>query len=66
MDLAKSREEQIDALEKHYGRVCVVEDTKETMYEIGKEDITVFAPVRRARLELEMKIERLRKQSPKK
>jgi hypothetical protein len=66
MDLAKSREEQIDALERHWGRVCMVEDYEQTKYEVGKEDITVFAPVRRLRLELELKIERMRNQPPKK
>jgi hypothetical protein len=56
MDLAKSREEQIDALERHWGRLCMVEDIEQTKYEVGKEDISVFAAVRGLRLAAEIKV----------
>jgi uncharacterized protein (TIGR03067 family) len=60
LDLAKSREEQEQALQEHWARLYATEDVQEKKYLVGKEDITGLAPIRFARLDAEMRLEMFR------
>jgi uncharacterized protein (TIGR03067 family) len=67
LDLAKSREEQEAVMEEHLAWMYAVEEIVETKYLVGKEDITVYAPFRYARLDAELRLEMFRlRQLPKK
>jgi hypothetical protein len=66
LDLAPSREAQADAMEEHWVRIRTAEDIAQTKFDVRKEDITELARFRRARLDLELRIEWLRKHAPRK
>jgi uncharacterized protein (TIGR03067 family) len=64
LDLAKSRDEQGQALEEHWARLYATEDFVEKSYLVGKFDITHIAPIRFARLDAEMRLEMFRQKRP--
>jgi hypothetical protein len=64
LDLARSREEQEAAMEEHWARLLALEDIEETRYLVAKEDITVYAQFRYARLDAELRLELFRLRRP--